>query len=379
MIRSVPEMMKSQSWNAYVCPTCRLVFKFPNDSKDPGAVCPACQQILQIPEHKSATVPPISETTGMAEVRNRIRTPRQKNRSKETLSWEQESGPKQIPQGRSKRKQPTLLIFCTMLLCGLAAWHFWTQQHRSPASNEPAIDAQSITPPPPTKTATNTPDPDAGLLEINAALLTEAEELARKFLSAQTVEELRGLIRNPDVNIPRIMKLHPDGKIDMGGLLTFNPADEFMKSGEFISVVVSTKNYDERTMVFTETADGIRVDWESWVGWCEMGWEDFMATKPTTGTLFRVKLNDTNYYNFDFSDEAKWKSYTLLSHDEKHQIYGYVELGSPIATAIGEALEPGDRFFTLSLKFPENAESNNQVIIERVISNGWVAPAPPPP
>jgi hypothetical protein len=92
-----------------------------------------------------------------------------------------------------------------------------------------------------------------------------------------------------------------------------------------------------------------------------------------------VKLNDTNYYNFDFSDEAKWKSYTLLSHDEKYQIYGYVELGSPIATAIGEALEPGDRFFTLSLKFPENAESNNQVIIERVISNGWVAPDPPPP
>jgi hypothetical protein len=143
--------------------------------------------------------------------------------------------------------------------------------------------------------------------------------------------------------------------------------------------VVSTKNYDERTMVFTETADGIRVDWESWVGWCEMGWEDFMTAKPTSGTLFRVKLNDTNYYNFNFSDEAKWKSYTLLSIDEKYRIYGYVEVGSQTAMDIGEALEPGDRFFTLSLKFPENAESNNQVIIERVIANGWITPDPPPP
>jgi hypothetical protein len=371
--------MKSQRWNAYVCPTCRLIFKFPSDCRDPGAVCPGCQQILQIPEHKSATIPPIFETTGMPEAQTNIMVLRQKHRPEKTLSWEQESGPKQIPQERIKRKQPTLLIFCTMLLCGLIAWYFWTQQRRSLSSNEPTIDTQSITPPPPTQTATNTPDPDAGLIDIKATFLTEAEELARKFLSAQTVEELRGLIRNPDVNIPRIMKLHPDGKIDMGGLLTFNPADEFMKSGEFISVVVSTKNYEERTMVFVDTSEGIRIDWESWDGWCEMGWEEFMTTKPTTGTLFRVKLNNTNYYNFDFSDEAKWISYTLLSSDEKHRMYGYVELGSLIEDDIPASTETTDRFFTLSLKFPENSQSNNQVIIERVIASGWVAPDPPPP
>jgi hypothetical protein len=68
----------------------------------------------------------------------------------------------------------------------------------------------------------------------------------------------------------------------------------------------------------------------------------------------------------------------LLSIDEKYRIYGYVEVGSQTAMDIGEALEPGDRFFTLSLKFPENAESNNQVIIERVIANGWITPDPPP-
>jgi hypothetical protein len=370
-------MMKSQRWNAYVCPTCRLVFKFPSDSMDTGAVCPACQQILQIPEHKSATIPPIAETTGMPESPNKIRKRRKKNSAKETLSWEKESGPKLVRKGN--RQQPTLLIFCTMLLSGLVAWYFWTQQHRPPSSNEPAIDAQSITQPSPTKITTNKPTPDSELLEINAALLTEAEELARKFLSAQTVEDLRGLIRNPDVNMPRIMKLHPDGKIDMGGLSTFNAEEQAIQAGKFISLTVRTKNYDERTMVFADTSEGIRVDWESWVGWCEMSWEDFMTAKPTSGTLFRVKLNDTNYYNFNFSDEAKWKSYTLLSIDEKYRIYGYVEVGSQTAMDIGEALEPGDRFFTLSLKFPENAESNNQVIIERVIANGWITPDPPPP
>ena len=91
------------------------------------------------------------------------------------------------------------------------------------------------------------------------------------------------------------------------------------------------------------------------------------------------KLNNTNYYNFDFSDESKWRSHTLLSADDKHRMYGYVELGSLIEDDIPAFTEETDRFFILSLKFPENSQSNNQVIIERVIASGWIAPDPPPP
>ena len=69
----------------------------------------------------------------------------------------------------------------------------------------------------------------------------------------------------------------------------------------------------------------------------------------------------------------------MLSHDETHQIYGYIEQGSPAAVEIGSAIQPGDNYFTLSLRFPEKAESDNQVIIDRVINNGWIELTPPPP
>jgi hypothetical protein len=369
-------MTENRRWNAYVCPACRLVFKFPEGAKDRGARCPACQQVLQIPDQHSSAIEPIPEHPPSSKEPEKIRKRRKRNRPKENFSWEKESGPKLVRKGGRKRGTPVFMILSLLVTGALLAWFLLTQNNNNSPQISVTAEAPVVTPPKPS-TKAEPAEPD--YLKIDPNFITEAEELAGKFLSAQSVEELRGLVRNPDVTIPRIMKLHPDGKIDMGGLHDFNPTEQISKSGEFISVSVRTKDFADRTMIFAETPEGIRIDWESWVAWCEMGWEEFMAAKPTTETLFRVKLNKTNYYNFNFTDEKKWKSYILLSYDETQRIYGYVENDSQTAKEIAESLGPKDSFFTLSLKFSKNAETNNQVIIERVISDGWVVPNTPPP
>lgn len=378
----VTEMMQSRRWNAYVCPACRLVFKFPNDTEERGAYCPACHQVLQIPDHHPSGIIPAPELSLPNDQPQKTRKRRKRDRAEDSFTWEKESDPRLVRKGRRKNKPPIFMIVTLSIITGgLLAWFYVTEVKKdSPIDSETIEAPVAIAPPKPQKQN----DSGIGKLDaesdvISAQFITAAEEIAGKFLSAQSVEELRGLVRDPDTTIPRIMKLHPDGKIDMGGLDAFNTTDEFMKSGEFITVAVRTKSYEERTMIFADTADGIRIDWESWVGWCEMGWEEFMNTKPTTGTLFRVKLNKSHYYNFNFSDESKWKSYALFSHDENNRMYGYVEQGSQTALDLDDTTKSGDRYFVLSLKFPNNADSNNQVIIERVISDGWILHATPPP
>ncbi|MFZ9941086.1 MAG: hypothetical protein ACO3F7_02930 [Luteolibacter sp.] len=370
-------MTEKRRWNAYVCPTCRLVFKFPADDDDRGACCPACHQLLQIPDQHSSAVESIPDDVTSSKGPKKIRKRRKRNRPKDNFSWEKENEPKLVRRGRRKRGAQVLMLLSILVTSALLAWFMLDQNKTNSSQTSQTVEVPAITSPPPAPKEAKPAEPDVPKIDPN--FITDAEVLAGKFLSAQSVEELRPLVRNPDATIPRIMKLHPDGMIDMGGLHDFNPTEEIRKSDDFISVSVRTKDFADRTMIFVDTAEGIRIDWESWVGWCEMGWEEFMAAKPTTGTLFRVKLNKSNYFNFNFTDEKKWKPYILFSFDETQRLYGYVERDSAEAKKIAESHGPQDSFFTLSLKFPKDAATNNQVIIERVISNGWVVPTSPPP
>jgi len=372
-------MTEKRRWNAYVCPTCRLVFKFPADDDDRGACCPACHQLLQIPDQHSSAVESIPDDVTSSKGPEKIRKRRKRNRSKDNFSWEKENEPKLVRRGRRKRGAQVLMLLSILFTSALLAWFMLDQNKTNSSQTSQAVEVPVIKDLPNTTKTIESNQLDSDFFKHHKEFLAEAEKIAEKFLSANHVDELTNIVRNPDVTIPKIMKLHPDGKINMGGLQKFNPTEELNKSGEFISLSVRTKDYIDRRMIFVNTVEGIRIDWESWVGWCEMNWEEFINAQPTKGNLFRIKLNNTNYYNFNFTDEKKWKSYILFSYDKSHHIYGYVERDSKTAKKIDEKLGAEDSFFTLSLKFPVNAATNNQVIIERVISNGWVVPTSPPP
>ena len=377
-------MENRRLWSAYVCPACRLVFKYPDNDREQGVACPACLQVLQIPEPNStefAFMPDKRDLKGVPEkkIRKRSKNPQRHGQN----SWENEKIPKLVRKGQRKHNHMPMLIVGLVLSICLLAWLsvfiLGTDKHENAPSATPNTSVKVIEPAPSSASKLSKPDTETPHLEENSPTTNEAENLARKFLSAQTVEELRGLIRHPEVSIPRIMKLHPDGRINLGGLQKFNPSEQIRQSGNLISTTIRTNEFDERLIVFIITPEGMQIDWESWEGWCEMSWQEFMSTRPAEGKIFRVKLNDTNYYNFDFSNESKWKSYTLLSRDEKHQIYGYIERDSALEPELAGTQKSSDRFITLSLKFPLNSTSNNQVIIERIVSDGWVTLDTPSP
>jgi hypothetical protein len=377
-------MENRRLWSAYVCPACRLVFKYPDNDREQGVACPACLQVLQIPEPNSTEFAFMPDKRDLGSVPEKKIRKRHKNpQRQDQISWENVKIPKLVRKGRRKHNHMPMLIASIVSSIGLLAWLLFfvlgTDKHENEPSTTPNTSVEVIEPAPPSDSKLNKPDTGTPYLEENSPTTNEAENLARKFLSAQTVEELRGLIRHPEVSIPRIMKLHPDGRINLGGLQKFNPSQEIRQSGNLISTNVRTNEFDERVIVFVITPEGMRIDWESWEGWCEMSWEEFMSTRPAEGKIFRVKLNDTNYYNFDFLNESKWKSYTLLSRDEKQQIFGYIERNSALEPELAGTQKSSDRFLTLSLKFPPNSTSNNQVIIERIVSDGWVTLDTPSP
>ena len=206
----------------------------------------------------------------------------------------------------------------------------------------------------------------------DASVLAEAEPLARKFLEATTIEEILPLVRDPETAEARLRQFYPDGKIEAPGMSQFNSSGEITMLGRFRTVMVTTRDFETKPLVFTGTPDEMKIDWEAWVGWSEMPWEEFSASRTNKGQIFRVYLSPVDYYNFDFKDDSKWQSYRLESPDREHAIYGYAEKGSTLDQRIRPHADTKFIPLMLSLKFPEGAASDDQVEIERFVNDGWV-------
>ncbi len=113
--------------------------------------------------------------------------------------------------------------------------------------------------------------------------------------------------------------------------------------------------------------DHFLVDWESFVGYSEMSLSKFMEEKPGSATLFRVRAKPDDYYNFNFTAK-QYQCLRLTNMEQTTVIYGYVMKGSGLLSS----LQSGKEFFTLRLRYPEKSKSANQVIIDEVITSGWV-------
>lgn len=287
------------------------------------------------------------------------RRKRRRKRHGESGDWESESG-----SGHHKRdalQMRWILIGggCVLALLVAAGLHAMR-------------GAPETTPAPPVAVAVTTDDTVPAAADLSdAAFLALAEPLAEKFLTARSVDELLPLVREPERAAPRMRAHYGGDAIVPAGLSQFNTQVMVMREGRFLNVVVRTGDFEEKVLSYLNTTDGLRIDWESWVGWSAMPWEEFLTEKPTASTFFRVILRPVEYYNFGFSDDSQWRSYRLDSPDGSHSLYGYVERGSFTDSRIQISPEIKMSAYSLYLRFPADRASRNQVLIDRLAAESW--------
>lgn len=378
-------MESSRRWSGFVCPDCRFVFRVLRDHDGQAIVCPSCRRILKIPT-ASDTPPPLvlslrsvaAEATAAKAARQVERTEkhRKKIRKSEEHGWDRTLGGPPPPTGTDKRQMfwwfvggATLFaLIVTVVLTAIL----------SGEKPQPALVSQPAAPATPTAPLPHD-DPSAALARSDTEFLTKAEPLAKQFMEATSIQDLLPLVRNPDLAEDRIKKFYPGGKIDAPGISAFNTTSRVLRIGTIIAVMVRNRDFVTKPLYFFETPSGIKIDWESWVGWSEVSWDDFKAAKPQNPKLFRVSLSVVQYYNFSFTDEQRWQSYRIKSPDSKHSIYGYVERNSPLNARLQSSGGMRQIALTLALRFPVDASSPNQVIIDNIMAEGWVLENQPSP
>ncbi|MCP5531790.1 MAG: hypothetical protein H7A49_14235 [Akkermansiaceae bacterium] len=358
----------------------------PRDHDGDGLVCPSCRRLLKIPRsgdnpppllapvRSVAVAAPLPEDVGEGpreevaeETPVRRKRSSRNHRRGETHSWE--ANPRR--HNRSLRLERRHMIYALAAgagVLGLILASVWSLNRRErPEVLEPIAAAPA--------------EPAAPRDEVmgDAEFLNLAEPVATAFLEARNVEEILPLVRHPETTGPRIRAAHPDGKLDPPGLSRFNLTNTVTHKGGIYQVAVETRDYDVRSMSFVNGPDGMLVDWESWVGWSEMPWEEFLAAKPAEPKLFRVIVRQADYYNFGFSDEEKWRSYQLDSPDHSHSVYGYAERGGICDERLRANPDAKESSFVVELRFPSDVDSRNQVIIDRVVTDGWAIESPEKP
>ena len=396
----VSEMNDSaRRWSGYVCPDCRFVFRVPRDHDGRGLVCPSCRRLLRIPGTGDVPPPLVAEfrrvpadspaageaeagesadgTTGGGEsepVEHRKRAafsadaPHQMSREHGT------HGSSRFHHLISIRMR---WMLGGMLLLGLLITGVVLALRNGPGDD--TIKSGTLIP----KAPAPPPGGEAGLgkpsigTRSEASILAEAESLAKEFLTATTIDQLLPVVRNPQQAKPRMEREYPDGRIVPLGMAAFNPNKELVRGDPELEVSVRLQSFEVRQLSLVETPGGLKIDWESWVGWCEMGWPEFFATLPTVAQECRVVAKKVDYYNFGFSDDSKWRSYRLESRTGEQTMFGYVERGSDMDGKIQILPELKQASLILKIRFPAGAKAGSkQVLIDEVVNDSWVAKDP---
>lgn len=116
------------------------------------------------------------------------------------------------------------------------------------------------------------------------------------------------------------------------------------------------------------------LDWESYVGYGEMTWQDFKRERPAHPTLFRAFATLSDYYNYEFTDRDKFMSVNLLSPDGLVSLHGFCERKSPVANALTRSLSRINSMTGIVVKvaFPDRAESDHCVWMKQFVSDRWL-------
>lgn len=118
------------------------------------------------------------------------------------------------------------------------------------------------------------------------------------------------------------------------------------------------------------------VDWESLTGYGEMSFQELRTKRPTKPVLMRTYVRLFEYYNYEFSDSKKYLCIKLLSESGDNSVYAYCERGTPLAQWIERDLAStgptGFKGYTMLISFPPSAQSNQCVILDKVMAQRWL-------
>jgi hypothetical protein len=251
-------------------------------------------------------------------------------------------------------------------------------------------------------------------------LIERIEQTLRNFFNITSAEALTQLARQPERVAPLIRQYYAGHALAIGQLKSidqlvplidfsskdlsptnfsptdfsptdFSPTDFSSKDFSSINLYsnfwiasVTVANGTTHNLILEILESGeILIDWESWVCYQPMKWDDFTTQRPVKKQLdFRVFAERDHFFSHEFYDSKQWACFRLTAVDSEETLFGYAPATSDLVQSLDRLLADNkDQPIApiLRLSIPENLQSRRGVLIEKLISPRWVYLASPNP
>ena len=210
--------------------------------------------------------------------------------------------------------------------------------------------------------------------------VVKIENAVKGFLTSGSIQERLSFVRDPERVKPLMEKYYGNEEFEPEGFEELNRG-EIRYRGDFFTSFVRIGDFSSFPIAVERFEDGdnfsYRVDWESWVGYCEMSAEDLIRVKPTEPKLLRIILRQGSYYNYEYSDDQVWAAYRLGFRNSDRALLAYARRSSQEGEILAELFRDSEELlYTLKIRYPENARSSDQVEIVELLEQGWIEDIP---
>ncbi len=212
--------------------------------------------------------------------------------------------------------------------------------------------------------------------------VNRAKEALTQFFQASSVDAMAAYVRHPDKTLPRMKTFYGQKSPVPLPKAEFGNFSEIDKDG--ITFLIATVKEDFREfIVWVEVPKkgSAKVDWESVTGWSEIPWMDFLKKGSEKPVELRVRMEESDYYNWTFSDEKKYACYRITDREGEEAAWCYCERGSILHKALltlfrhdggpPDPLEKRAVGCTLRVSMKAGDVAHRQGTIDALVMDSW--------
>ncbi|MDB4791533.1 hypothetical protein OAG57_01600 [Akkermansiaceae bacterium] len=396
------ETASSNRWIPFQCPTCFGLFRIKKSQVGQTGRCPVCNAAVQSSESENlgvlnqaassaidnnnllARVAVAQEMTSeqLRKAESGIRGRRRQYVGEEAggMAWEEEEASDNV----SWKVVVSIVLSAFVLLALSLVYYKNVGLNSSAGSTKPEINREQA---------------DSWLDEIekadrNTKKIEEGETAAkdvdnfekfdnakvekaiRNFVTAKSPAELKKYIRNSERVGPLLDRYYEKVDYEVEGFEALDMT-QMRYNGDVVTMFVQKADFLSSPIAVERIVDGEEesylIDWESWVGYCDYTPEQMRMEKPDKPFLMRVLVQPASYYNYEFSDDGKWRSLGLELKDSIYSFLGYVERDSEQDKRFRVMMKGGKVVACMvRVAYPTGSRSKDQVEILEIVGSGWL-------